>query len=89
MRKFFRILFSNNKLETPMSDNVNVENGNASAATSIVLGIMTWLTPENAELGLKVLVAIGSIITAIMAIRYYYFATIHQKNKIKKDEYDD
>lgn len=73
-----------NKLETPMDNNINVENGNVSAFFAIILGITTWLTPQNVEYGLKILVAIGSIVTAIMAVRYYYFATLEKKKSLNE-----
>jgi len=67
-----------------MDNNIKVENGNLSACCAILLGLTTWLTPQNVEYGLKILVAIGSIITAIMAVRYYYYAT-KEKKKILED----
>ncbi len=75
-----------NKLETPMDNNINVENGNLSAFCAILLGITTWLTPQNVEYGLKILVAIGSIVTAVMAVRYYYFATLEKKKLLEDDK---
>lgn len=77
-----------NKLETPMDNNINVENGNMSAFCSVLLGIVTWFTPQNVEYGLKILVAIGSIVTAVMAIRYYYFATKEKKRLLDDEETD-
>lgn len=71
-----------NKLETPMDNNINVENGHLSAFCAILLGITTWLTPQNVEYGLKILVAVGSIVTAVMAVRYYYFATLEKKKNL-------
>lgn len=59
----------------------NSMNGDTSAIASIFLGIITWFSPGNIDLGIKILVGLGSIGTAIMAMRYYYFAT---KNNIKK-----
>ena len=77
-----------NKLETPMDNNINVENGNLSALCSVLLGIVTWFTPQNVEYGLKILVAIGSIVTAVMAVRYYYFATLEKKKSLDDKEGD-
>lgn len=71
-----------------MNDNVNVENGHVSAFCSLLLGIITWFTPENIEWTLRIIVAAGSILTAIVAVRYYSFAIKEKKLKIKqlKDE---
>ena len=69
-----------------MDNNINVENGNLSAFCAIFLGITTWLTPQNVEYGLKIIVAIGSIVTAIMAIRYYAAATKEKKQSLKNME---
>lgn len=67
-----------------MSDNVHVENGNASAISSILLGIVTFTTPEGIEYWLKIAVGLGSLVTAIMAVRYYHFATLEKKKKLNE-----
>lgn len=72
-----------------MDNNTNLENGNLTAGMSILLGILTWATPENVEYGLKVLVAFGSISTAIMAVRYYYFATKEKKKRLSEKSKSD
>lgn len=71
-----------------MSDNLNVENGHLSAVSSILLGIVTFATPENVEYSLRIAVAIGSLVTAIMAIRYYHFATKEKKKKLNGKEFE-
>lgn len=58
----------------------NVHNGNLSAIISFILGGITFLTGDNFEYLLKILVMLGSITTAIMAIVYYYHA-IREKKK--------
>lgn len=69
-----------------MDNNIKVENGNLSALCSVTLAFVSWFTPENVEYALKFFVAIGSIGTAIMAVRYYYFATVEKKQQIKEHD---
>lgn len=66
-------------------DNHAAENGNISFLISIMLGILTWFL-DNAELAMRVILFIGSASTALMACRYYWFATKNQKKEIKKNE---
>ena len=67
-----------------MDNSINVENGNISAIATIMLGIVA-LFGQSTDLLIKVVVSCGSIITAIMACRYYYFA-IKEKKKILRQK---
>jgi len=58
------------------------QNGNLSALASFTLGAITWLTSTDVELILRLLVGVGSVITAIMAIRYYYYAIVEKKKML-------
>lgn len=58
---------------------MNAQNGNLSAGTSFILGAITWFSHMDIEFAIRVLVGIGSIITAFMAVRYYYFAIVEKK----------
>ena len=60
------------------------ENGNLSLLGSILLGIISWFTPENVDLVLKIVTAIGAIVSAIFAARYYWYATKEKKATLKK-----
>lgn len=64
------------------------ENGNMSLLGSIFLGMISWLTPENIDIGLKVLTGIGAIVSAILACRYYWYATKEKKESLKKMKND-
>ncbi len=64
--------------------NHSLENGNQSFLISIILGILTWFTPDTVELGVKIVVGIGSIVTAIMACRYYYYSIKEKKQLIEE-----
>jgi len=55
-------------------------NGNNSLLISIILGIFSWMTPENVDIGLKILTAAGAVTAAIFAVRYHIVAT-RVKNK--------
>ena len=60
------------------------ENGNLSLLGSILLGIISWFTPENVDLVLKIVTATGAIVSAIFAARYYWYATKEKKATLKK-----
>jgi hypothetical protein len=65
------------------------ENGNVSLMGTIFLGIISWLTPENIDLGLKVITGIGALVSAILAARYYWYATKEKKQSLKKMKKDE
>lgn len=60
-----------------------VYNGNLSAITAITLSIWTFFTGSNVESLLRILMAVGSIVTAIMAITYYYLAIKEKRKSLK------
>lgn len=62
----------------------NLGNGHMSAIVSVILGIFTWMTPEGVDLFIKIVVGLASIGTALMAMRYYWFATKEKKANLKK-----
>lgn len=64
-----------------------VENGNISLLGSILLGIVSWLTPANIDLTLKVVTGIGALIGIFFAVRYHWYATKTQRtDKLLKEE---
>jgi hypothetical protein len=60
------------------------ENGNVSLLGTIFLGIISWMTPENIDLGLKIITGAGALVSAILAARYYWYATKEKKQSLKK-----
>ena len=63
-----------------------VENANISLLGTIILGIISWFTPQNIDMGLKIITAIGATASAILACRYYWYAAKEKKEKIKRME---
>lgn len=63
-----------------------VENGNISLLGTIFLGAISWFTPENIDMGLKIITAVGASASAILACRYYWYAAKEKKESIKKME---
>lgn len=59
-------------------------NGNNSLLLSILLGIFSWVTPQNVDIGLKIITALGAVVAAVFAARYHYYATKEKKESIKK-----
>lgn len=64
--------------------NSPAENGKISLLGSLFLGIVSWFSPENIDLTLKIGTAMGAIISAVLAARYYWFATKEKKESLKK-----
>ena len=60
-----------------------MENGHLSFFGSVFLGLISWLTPENIDLGLKVITGIGAVITGALAARYYWYAGKEKKESWK------
>lgn len=65
-----------------------VESGNLTFFGSIILGAISWLTPENIDLGLKVVTGAGALISGILAARYYWYATKEKKEALRKMKED-
>lgn len=61
-----------------------VENGRLSLCGTVVLGILSWLTPQNIDIGLKVITGLGALVSAILAGRYYWYATKEKKENLKR-----
>lgn len=59
------------------------ENGHVSLFGTIFLGMVSWLTPENIDLGLKVVTGFGALISAVLASRYYWYAAKEKKENLK------
>lgn len=70
-------------------DNTNALYGHRSLIGFIVLGVISWFTPENLDMTLKIVTAIGAVISAIAATRYYIIATKEKQQQIKKNEGKD
>jgi len=64
------------------------ENGHMSLCGTIFLGIISWFTPENIDLGLKVITGLGALVSATLAARYYWYATKEKKQSLKKMQDD-
>lgn len=70
-----------------MNSNFNLEHGNFSFLTSVFLGILAFFG-DNMEIIIRILVAIGSVATAVMACRYYYYNTKEKKQQINRNKRD-
>lgn len=62
-----------------MDNDNNIGHGHASLSISVLCGIITWLNTINVSEAIKGVAGIVSIAAGIMAIRYYYYATIKAK----------
>lgn len=69
--------------------NHSAESGNTSLLSSIVLGIISWLTPENIDMSVKIVTGLGALISAVLAARYYWYATKEKKESLKKMKNDE
>ncbi len=58
------------------------ENGHVSFIGTIVLGVISWLTPENIDLGFKIITGIGAFVSAVLASRYYWYAAKEKKKAL-------
>ncbi len=67
-----------------MNHHLDFEHGNFSFLASIFLGVLAFFG-EHMDTIIRVIVAIGSIATAIMACRYYYFSIKEKKQEIKRN----
>jgi hypothetical protein len=59
-----------------MDNNSNVEFGHLSLVVSILTGIISWIGTIDVSEFIKSTAGVVAIAAGIMAIRYYYFATI-------------
>lgn len=64
-----------------MENNQNAEHGHISLAVSLITGVFAWIGSHNLSEVFKAASALVSIGAAVMAIRYYYYATIKAKQK--------
>ncbi len=62
--------------------NFNQGEGNLSFFLSVFLGIFAYFG-QNMDVIIRVVIALGSIATAIMACRYYYYSIREKKQQIK------
>lgn len=62
----------------------NAINGYRSLFGSIILGIISWFSPEYIDLTLKVVTGIGAMIGIFFAARYHYYAAQEKKERIRK-----
>lgn len=67
-----------------ISTSTNIGNGHISAIMSVLLGFGAAFSPENIDNTIRIILAISSLATAIMAIRYYYYATKEKKHALRK-----
>lgn len=65
--------------------NETAENGDLSLFGVLYFGAISWLTPENIDLTLKVVTGIGAFVSAILAARYYWYAAKEKKQALKKN----
>lgn len=65
-------------------NNNPAEYGGISLCGFVFLGIVSWFTPENIDLTLKVLTGVGALVSASLAARYYWYATKEKKESLKK-----
>lgn len=62
----------------------SAENGHLSFLGSILLGIVSWFSPENIDTTIKIITALGALVSGALAARYYWYATKEKKQSIKK-----
>jgi hypothetical protein len=62
-----------------MDNNQNVEHGHVSLAVSLVGAVFAWINGHNVSETVKAMAGLVSIVAGVMAIRYYYYATIKAK----------
>lgn len=60
-------------------------NGNRNLLVSVMLGILTWFTPDRVELLIKVLLFIGTSTATVFACINYYYSIKKNKLEIKKN----
>lgn len=67
----------------------NHTNGNTSLFLSIILGVFSWITPDNIDvidLFIKILTFIGAMTAAVMATIYHYYALKEKKASLRSYE---
>lgn len=57
------------------------QSGNLCGVFSLFLAGVTWFN-ENGDATMKIVTGIASIITALFACRYYYYATKEKKKNL-------
>lgn len=62
-----------------MDNNHNVDHGHVSLAIAMITGVFAWISSHNVSEIFKTIAAVVSIGAGLMAIRYYYYATIKAK----------
>lgn len=71
-----------------MDASINASKGTASGIISIFLGINSAFSPENIDLTMKIVLFFASIITAVMAWRYYALGIKEKRQEIEKNEHE-
>lgn len=66
-------------MQSTMDNNHNVENGHISALVSILSATFAWIASHDISEMIKGIAGMVAIVSGIMAIRYYYYATIKAK----------
>ena len=71
------------KLTLMDGNQADVSNGSASLLLTIILSIFSWLAePHGIDLALKFVTAVGSLFSAFLAGRYYWYATKKAKKNL-------
>ena len=65
------------------NDDINVEHGRSLWMIQLVLTFILMITPQNVELGIRLLVGLGSATTAVLAGRYYILAAKEKKIQLE------
>lgn len=67
----------------------NHTNGNTSLFLTIILGVFSWITPDNIDiidLFIKILTFIGAMTAAVMATVFHYYALKEKKAALRSYE---
>ena len=57
------------------------QHGNLCGIFAVFLAMVTWFN-QNGDSAIKIVTGVASIVTAIFACRYYYYATKEKKKNL-------
>jgi hypothetical protein len=78
------MLSQQHKQEIDMSDNIGHGTGLLNAITSLISGIVAWISLQQAQTVITFLASAVALVSGIFAARYYWYATKEKKETLKK-----
>ncbi len=69
--------------------NSPLENANISLGSSLILSLVSWITPANADLTFKILTFIGAMAGVVFSIRYHIAAKKLKDKELENLEKED